>query len=1059
MTFVPADQAERERILSDLSTNMLVEAGAGSGKTTSLVGRLANHVRNGTPVDKLAAVTFTRKAANELRERFRNRLERELQSETNSSEERGRFAEALHELDRAFLGTIHSFCGRILREHPLDAGLDPTFQEVSSEDMTLLERTFWRRWIDRQEREGSAEIEAVRAVGIDPGVLYDAFVTVRTYPDVQFDSPAVAVPDIAPLRHRVESLLADARALRPSAPPQDGWDPLMLLTRRLDRDRTVEVWSSPVAFCWALEWVTASACKVTQKRWGSSKDDKASAKALGEAFTDLATGDIADLLRRWREHRYPMVMRVLQRAATDFARERHATGNLGFEDLLLLSAKLLRDHPAVRDELGQRYAHLLVDEFQDTDPIQAEVCFLLASPSSEGTDWRTVTPRPGSLFVVGDPKQSIYRFRRADIGVYESVKRKLHASGAVLALTSNFRSAQPIGATVNAHFAQAFPEQATREQAAFSPMNTIKSHEASRVAFYEFGVVRGAAGKDVVVETDASLVASYIADCIARDGAKAGDFLVLTREKAPVSQYARALAQQNIPATTTGAALPQELELRELLIVLRAIADPDNNVYVVAALEGLFFGLSAADLWSARQSRLHFVISHRPNEEITLAGHALAQLHAWWIVSQQKPVDVLLEQILSDTGLLFHATSQELGDARAGALLHIIEMMRAASTVGAGSVTAAIERLDALLTESMDDISLRPGRSDAVRVMNVHQAKGLEAPVVILAAPTNRAAFPPRVHITRSDDGQARGGVAIGYRTTNGFKELAQCVGWDAMLAAESAFALAEETRLLYVAATRAERELLVARCVEIQKSKNKPDSSMWRPLAPVIDATGVRVDITLRAPQARQSVTRSAAELAAQVTEVHAGVEAAKQSSFAVQTVTQSIKDVDDVVPYVLRESGGGDGPAWGRAVHRVIEAYYRGRRDAHLVKFARAVAKDERLPDTQASDLEQFAGAVDATLSATVPADTRVMPELTVMRHAAVGESRVITEGVIDAAALRDGAWEILDWKTDRVSDERWAERRVAYERQVGEYASMLSELTQMGATARVERVLRER
>ncbi|MDB4879769.1 MAG: hypothetical protein JWL60_1215, partial [Gemmatimonadetes bacterium] len=448
MTTPPNDQAARDRIRTDLAANMLVEAGAGSGKTTSLVERMLEHVRTGTPVDRLTAVTFTRKAANELRERFQVRLERAVRETTADGEEGVRYAAALREMDRAFLGTIHSFCARLLRERPLEVGLDPGFQEISDEDWEDARLRFWRRWLERVRRDDAPLLAELQGVGIDPSMLHDGFKAVMTYPDVEFPVAASARPDTASCRRELEKLIVAARASMPAGEPGDGYDDLMRLVRRMEFRRSVGHFDDIAGFCAVLETISSTACKVVQKRWSDTKEGKANAKALSDAFVALLEGPIADVLRCWREHRYPIVIATLQRAARDYELERHATGQLGFEDLLSLTARLLRENPAVRDELGARYAYLLVDEFQDTDPIQAEVCFLLASPSSEGTNWRTVVPRPGSLFVVGDPKQSIFRFRRADIGIYELVKRRMEGFGVVLPLTANFRSVSSIEAVV-----------------------------------------------------------------------------------------------------------------------------------------------------------------------------------------------------------------------------------------------------------------------------------------------------------------------------------------------------------------------------------------------------------------------------------------------------------------------------------------------------------------------------------------------------------------------------------------------------------------------------------
>ena len=315
MTIVVTDSVERERIRTELLANMLVEAGAGSGKTTSLVDRMVEHVRTGTAVECIAAVTFTRKAANELRERFQIGLEQALRDSQLDAGSHGRYCMALHELDRAFMGTIHSFCARILREHPLEAGLDPDFREVSGADAKALERGFWRRWTERETRSDSADIRALYAVGIDPTLLYESFTSVKKYPDVAFDSPQRPMPDVSEVRRLLEALLDTAAGLLPREKPDDGWDKLMELVRRLQRSRRMSDWNDPVTFCVEIEGITKGNCEIVQKRWSDDKNGKTAAKALGDAFLAFLQGPLCDTVRAWHEYRYPLVMAVLQRAA------------------------------------------------------------------------------------------------------------------------------------------------------------------------------------------------------------------------------------------------------------------------------------------------------------------------------------------------------------------------------------------------------------------------------------------------------------------------------------------------------------------------------------------------------------------------------------------------------------------------------------------------------------------------------------------------------------------------------------------------------------------------
>jgi ATP-dependent helicase/nuclease subunit A len=1050
----PPDQPTRNQIHRDLDVNMLVEAGAGSGKTTSLVGRMHALIATGVPVERIAAVTFTKKAANELRERFQLKLETELRAAEPLSSAWQFCDTALRDLDRAFLGTVHSFCARILREHPLEISLDPNFAEVSDNAWGELTRSFWNRWLERCKRNGDGALTELAALGVDTRSLYDGFRCVMQYQDVEFQLTETVRPIGANCRAKVESLLARALVLLPSEEPADGWDRLMSLVRSLDYQRRMSSWDNISSLCTSLESIGKTSCELTLKRWSDTAPGKAAAKALSEEFLDLMQGDIAELLTRWYEHRYPRVMRFLGTAASEFHRERHETGQLGFEDLLMLTAKLLREYPRVRDGLGQRYRHLLVDEFQDTDPIQAEVCFLLASDSSEGSDWRTVTPRPGGIFLVGDPKQSIYRFRRADIQVYEFAKARIRECGEVLALTSNFRSVNAIGDFINRYFESVFPREATEVQALFTQMHPARGAGAD-VGVSEYWVRPQTRYPKAIVEADSEQVASWIASRVASGERVPGDFLILTYRRKPIADYARALAKRNIPVVTAGAELPQEAELKELLVVLHAIADPDNNIMVVAALEGLFFGCGPADLYDAHVGGVEFKITHAPDASDSIVAAALLQLHEWWKISQRHAADVLVERILDDTGVLCYAASQMLGDARAGALLRIVAALRSASMSGASGITDAMDRIELLLSEGSDDAPLRPGRADAVRVMNLHKAKGLEAPVVVLAAPVPPSVHPETVHIVRGEGDAASGGVIIAWDG----KTVAQPVGWAEMAKAEGEFADAEGQRLLYVAATRAMDELLVSRC-EMPKAKSAkeatPDTSAWSPLGAVLSEVGnVTAMVTTEAP-GRRVVAHDSQYLSTTIAATHERTQKASVSSTAQQTVTESAKEQRESERAYDRPRDQGRGRAWGRAVHRCIEAAGLGRPTKSLRTFAAAVANDERLPVEHVAELQALITEIqqsDLWARLTKAGDAHF--ELPVMQCSDDSAQALLTEGILDAVALVDGEWLVVDWKTDSVDDAEWAKRQVQYGKQVAVYEQILKTLSDLPAASVIQRV----
>jgi ATP-dependent helicase/nuclease subunit A len=1056
MSFVSPDQPARDRIQTDLTTNLLVEAGAGSGKTTALVSRLLQHVITGTPVEQLAAVTFTRKAADELRERFQLQLEQVVRDGAADATPHSRCVVALRDLERAFLGTIHSFCARLLRERPIEVGLDPDFEEIADIDEEPMTRAFWREWIDESRRLDDPDVRALYECGLDPSDLHTAFARTKIFHDVEFASMSVAMPEVGNTMSRLDALLDRALAMIPAPMHEDGPDRLMLLAQRLRFHRSVSDWSDAVTSCALLESLTTSQMAVIQKRWSSDKAGKTNpAKLLSDDLVAFLTDVATPVIQQWREYRYPIVMRVLQKAVAQFAARRHANGTLGFDDLLLLCARLLRENPAVRDELGERYRYLLVDEFQDTDPVQAEVCLLLASESRSGNDWQSVTPRAGALFVVGDPKQSIYRFRRADILIYERVRQRFEQFGATLALTSNFRSTKAIGAFVNTHFESVFPVESSGVQAAFSPLIAAKGASVVPTA----GIMRytlryTSGGAPAVVDADAALVSAWIADRIGA-GEAPGNFLVLTYRKDHIASYARALAERNVAVSTTGANLTQEHELREIMVVLRALADPGNPVLVVAALEGLFFGLSAADLFAARREDIAFSISAPVVGDVLPVARALAVLRRWFMLSRLQPADVLLEHIFDETGLLYLAAGSVLGDARTGTLLHIVESVRAESATGRSGLTDAIGMLDALLDGDSPDAPLRPGRSDAVRVMNLHKAKGLEAEIVILAAPTDRNEHEPEVHVTRSAQGSATGGILITRGSGKQKQRLAQPVGWDAMQATETQFQRAEEERLRYVATTRAKRALVVAQAEKMGNTV-RPDSSMWRPLAATLEQmSGVPLTIVVGAAAGRERLMTQVSALATRAAAAAARVADARAPSLIVETVTGTVKG-DNAFAEPLPRASRDTGRAWGSAVHRCIDAMVRGRAGDSLRLFVRAVLDDEGVAASACDRMMQLLDmVVQSPTWETLRTTGVARSELAVMRAERVGDRVIVTEGVIDVAVDDGTAWRVIDWKSDHADDDAWAARLERYTDQVNGYATLLQAITYRPAAASIERV----
>ncbi len=845
----PPDQAARDRIVSDLDTTFLVEAGAGSGKTKSLVDRMVALLASGrTEIDTLAAVTFTRKAAAELRGRFQVGLEKARTAEKDAPV-RDRLDAALNGLERSFIGTIHSFCARLLRERPIEAGIDPDFRELEEHEDRVLREACWDEFQAKARLENAAALLGLDEAGLEPSELESAFEALSGFSDVEPVPGRTGPPDLTKARRALEKLLDLAQGLVPRERPEKGRDALQSVLVRSFRRRRNIGFADPRRLTETLELFDKTLA-VTKNRWASKED----AETMLSASEDFQEKHAVPALREWREFRHARALAFLGPAVAFYAARRRAEGRLNFQDQLMLAAELLRENPEVRLYFKKRFRPILVDEFQDTDPVQAEILFLLAGRRDDaGRDWTKLEPEAGSLFLVGDPKQSIYRFRRADIDIYNLVKDRVVASGgAVLELSANFRTLGPVADWVNPLFDPArgglFPERADTYQAGFMRLEAMRGPGSLPLAGVRRSPVPAVPrnAKEPIAESDSRRLADFVAwalrgNLVLDDGrggsrpAEPGDFLVLFRYKDRMSVYARRLEEREIPYEISGSdAFAANGEIGEVMNLLRALEDPDDSVAAVAVLRGLFFGLSDQELLEHRAAGGGFCCADpdRGERGAERVRRAFGVLAGWRELAAKLPPSAALETILQRSGLLNHLVTAEMGGSRTGNVLKLVEVLRGRESEEMASFAAAVEFMEEWVgVQPVEEMSLAPGRRDAVRLMNLHKAKGLEAPVVWLANPAGVRDFEPDKHVRRAD-GKPRGH----FRFTKPFgfarKTVSQPLGWEESAAEERNYEEAEENRLMYVAATRA-RDLLVVSAYEGDLGERKA----WGPLEKGFDA------------------------------------------------------------------------------------------------------------------------------------------------------------------------------------------------------------------------------
>jgi len=1040
------DREARLFIRTELDTTFLVEAGAGSGKTTSLVDRMAALVVSGRcNPENLAAVTFTRKAAGELRERFQARCEQLYRAETDINV-KSRLDAVLASLDRVFLGTIHSFSALLLRERPLEAGLSPDFTEVEGmEEQGLLDRA-WEEYLTVSRLLYPERLHLLEELDVHPRELKSAYSDLALYPDVQVVSVPAPYPDLSAARAEFYALLERARPCLPDSEPDKGWDKLQAFCRLALRAWRIFDLDDDRRLLRVLERLGRN-IDIVQNRWPCRN----TARQLREDFIQFRDETAGPLLAQWRRYRHQPLLGFLL-PAVDFYNDLRARENkVNFQDLLLRLADLLRDNREVREYFASRYTHLLVDEFQDTDPIQAQIMLYLTGSDTAEKEWTKLVPRPGALFVVGDPKQSIYRFRRADIDIYNQVRKQIEDSGGrVLRLTANFRSLPEIVTFANTAFSGLLSAGSEPYQAAFTPMQEMRRPvPAASGVFYL--PVEAAGSQEAIAEADARNLASWIRHCLdsglplSRAGGADGeetvsgacpeDFMILVRYKKHISVYARALEEYDIPFALSGAGESDYPELSEFLYLLQTVADPDNPVPLVATLRGLFYGVSDDELYRFKLAGglFNFTI-HPPDGAPEVIRYACDSLRLYRDWSRSLPATATLEKISTSLGLLPYALAGSMGKSRAGHLIQALEQLRRQEQSGLTDFSDAVAFLERHLADGAEEaLDIEGGRAACVRIMNLHKAKGLEAPVVILANPGRKTEHRPSLHVTRVS-GEPSAHICLRYKKDDyqSDKVLAEPTGWEVHAREEELYQRAEETRLLYVAATRAKNILVIS------TYPRKREKSAWYPLEDYLQqAEELSVPET---PPLRQTIEAPPVTPAVleQVKETQTlALARVIIPSYDRITVTAQSKTAETPERFHT-----GRGTAWGSMLHKALEVLVREEENVNLDEMVTSLVCGQGRFLAECEEVHKVLQEVTAT-----PFWQRVRLATVKYTEVPFGLCRDYTclTGTVDLAFRETDGWVLVDYKTDTIRDrEHLDQLRKAYSPQITEYARRWEEIT---------------
>jgi ATP-dependent helicase/nuclease subunit A len=811
-------------------TSVVLSSGAGCGKTTVLTERFLSHLKSdGVAVGQIVAITFTDRAAREMRGRIRKAVTEAPKDEASRNE----WAKHLRDLESASIQTIHSFCGDLLRQFAVPAGLDPHFEVLEEvladnlradalrdtlQDLLTTETPAGQDLCELVVLYGcNAVVEAVRSLLKERDTAAWKSWLIQTPADIarQWSGPKrdallpvwieyllAAAPKIVHLINLFRNTNCVGPLMRANL--DKVLDGLPKLAQSKDLAAAVE------ELC--------EAAKVSKEK-GEAWPDAETYESIKTAMTEFRK-DLPEKLALWMEEpdgvdaaaiNGQRFVRVALTVVEAYQARKARVGAVDFQDLLVMARDLLRDRQDVREALQRRFRFLLLDEMQDTDPVQMELVENLCG----------IGMAHDKLFAVGDAKQSIYRFRGAEVALFERLRAAVRQEGR-LALTRNYRSQPGILNFVNALCSLRLPD--------YEPL--VSHHEAvGSGPWVEFLWSIPAEGVDDesaanVRAREADAIARHINELIASSagriredkgvprGVTPGDVVLLFRSMSNVSLYEAALRKHGLDYYLVGGrAFFAQQEVYDLLNLLRTLENPDDSLALAGTLRSPFacladdslvlLAMHPEGLWAGLyDSERGAILADDQQPRVRRIGELL---NKWRGLKDRLPIARLIGVVFADTGYDAAMQFEFLGDRKLANLWKLVDMARSFDNSGVFGLADFIARLGDLVTNQPreEQAATQPENANVVRIMSIHQAKGLEFPVVFVPDLAARG-LGGRV-------GSARWDRDLGCLARPPdedpplFTDFAHQLG----LKAEAVADWQEDLRVLYVACTRA-RDLLV---------------------------------------------------------------------------------------------------------------------------------------------------------------------------------------------------------------------------------------------------------
>jgi exodeoxyribonuclease-5 len=1097
-----ADDAFRRDAMAVHDRAFLVEAGAGSGKTAIMAGRVALMLSEGIAPKAIAAVTFTELAASELIIRVREfvgelnagRIPAELHvALPNGLADRHRrnLAVASETIDEITCSTIHGFCQRLIKPYPVEANIDPgaAVMDRNQSDLAFVETT--ETWL-REELAGDGGSLLAEMVIREPGETVDLIHTIlrhlRGRRVMTVDEPSALAPLLSAFRQAADDFSAfvrDATADEPETAAitarfsEMAEDVAFALTAEAPVDLVRLLIARPHPdLCTATGSFRAYKKKgkwgEAAKRVGLSKADGDRLNAAAETYNANCCETWTRLLKAVAARVLADLVRLVQPVMDRFRDYKRTAALLDFDDLIFSARDLLRDHEDVRHALAARFAHVLVDEFQDTDLLQTEIFWRLCGepPAVGGADWTAFCIRPGALFLVGDPKQAIYRFRGADVAAYIQAREAFLAQSpeSVLPISTNFRSCAPILKYVNERFGTLLSVE--NGQPGFTPLDPFhpERDEGLCVAALDVAVAdeNGNASAEQRRDGEAEAVADMCARLIGSDAildrrtnerrpCRPGDIALLAPTGSDLWRYEEALERRGIPVSTqAGKGLFRRQEIQDLIAITRVLADRRDTLALGALLRGPLVGLSEEELldivWALPRSET--IPDALPRLDLGVdpehLSHPLARDMIGRLqvlrrrINSTTPYD-LLSQAVDVLRMRPILLERHRGQAER-ALANVDLYLSLSRSFAVRGLRAFAETMTAAWTDETRAIEGRPdAQEEAVALYTMHAAKGLEWPIVVPINTMTQIMVPENA-VTDRASGHF-------YCPVFGVKP----TGYETARDAEKTELDRERIRLWYVAATRA-RELLVLPRLDVAAR-----SSAWISLLDLSLPDLPRLDVSHFAADAGAGATAQENGQTREIFAAEAAAIAARQRRIVWLVPSRDEFEAGPVlereVPDILLADSEGEaaeenppvnvqgGRERGLLLHKLIEEVLTGEtEETEKALRARAVTLICALNRPVIDDPAQ--GLAPAELASTVMRALALpeiaalcpslMPEFPVYASVVTEQQEEATVGIADAIAFGpDGAPQVVvDWKSDVAPSAEMIER---YRAQVGAYLEM--------------------